>query len=95
MEIEDTLYVSPSGPITVRDVIYGWGLEIERSGDDFYAHKTGFTAASLQGAIAGAGFWGAVVTVDEKAYEIRALAFKAEPTAEQRALLKLTENGRE
>ena len=47
MDLEDILYVSPSGPIAVRDVIYGWGVEIERSGEDFYAHKTGFTPNSL------------------------------------------------
>jgi hypothetical protein len=89
MDIEDVLYQSPAGPITVRDVIYGWGVEIERSGEDFYAHKTGFTAASLRAAIEAAGFWGAFVLVDEKAYEIRALAFKTEPSAAQRALLHL------
>ena len=89
MDIEDVLYQSPSGPITVRDVIYGYGVEIERSGEDFYAHKTGFTAASLRTAIMSAGFWGAFVLVDERAYEIRALAFKAEPSVAQRELLGL------
>jgi len=43
MDIEDTLYVAPVGPISVRDVFYGYGREIEQSGQDFYAHKTGFT----------------------------------------------------
>src|SRR6266699_3551312 len=47
MEIEDTLYVSPAGPIAVRDVIYGWCVEIERTENDFFAHKTGFTPLSL------------------------------------------------
>lgn len=51
MDIEDALYVSPAGPITVRDVIYGWGEKIEKSGVDFYAHKTGFTFSSLRTAI--------------------------------------------
>jgi len=92
MDIEDVLYTSPGGPISIRDVIYGWGLEIERTGDDFYAHKTGFTAASLGAALGAAGFSQAVIQVDEKAYEIRALAFKAEPTAAQRALLALAES---
>ena len=89
MDIEDILYVSSGGPISVRDVIYGWGLQIERTGDDFYAHKTGFTAASLQAAIASAGFHAATVTVDSSAFEIRAVAFKTVPTAAQRALLKI------
>ena len=47
LDIDDFLYQSPEGPITVRDVIYGYGAEIERSGNDFYAHKTGFTKKSL------------------------------------------------
>ena len=32
MDIDDELYVAPSGPILVRDVIYGHHGEIERSG---------------------------------------------------------------
>ena len=41
MDINDVLYESPAGPITIQDVMYGWGKEIERSGNDFFAHKTG------------------------------------------------------
>ena len=91
MDIEDVLYESAAGPITVRDVIYGWGVEIERTGDDFYAHKTGFTGASLRAAMELAGFRGVLVVVDEHAYEIRALGFKDEPNAVQRAMLGLSE----
>ena len=43
LDIDDVLYHSPSGPIMVLDVLYGYSIEIERSGQDFYAHKTGFT----------------------------------------------------
>ena len=87
MEIEDILYVSPGGPISVRDVIYGWGRQIELSGVDFYAHKTGFTAKSLLATLEAAGF--ARVFVQEKpdAFEIRAVAFKAEPSPPDLALL--------
>ena len=89
MEIEDILYVSPAGPIAVRDVIYGWGEEIERSGDDFYAHKTGFTPFSLKECLQKAGFRTIFIFRSEEAFEVRALAFKTEPTDEQRALLQL------
>lgn len=41
LDIDDFLYQSPAGPITVRDVLYGFGVESERSGQDFYAHMTG------------------------------------------------------
>ena len=89
LDIEDVLYVSPSGPITVRDVIYGWSVEIERSGVDFYAHKTGFTASSLKSVLAGAGFSKVYPFIAKEAFEVRALAFKAEPTDAQRTLLEL------
>jgi predicted SAM-dependent methyltransferase len=87
MDLDDVLYQSPAGPITVNDVVYGFGREIAESGNDFYAHKNAFTAKSLARAFAIAGF-GRVLTT-RGPYEIRAFAFKGEPTAEQRALLKL------
>jgi len=89
LDIEDILYVSPAGPIAVRDVIYGWSVEIERSGEDFYAHKTGFTATSLRTALLEAGFATVLPFVAKEAFELRALAFKAEPTPSQRTLLAL------
>jgi len=78
LDIDDFLYQSPAGPITVRDVIYGYGVEIERSGNDFYAHKTGFTAKSLTTALRQAGF--PVVMVGTGNLEVVALAFKTQPS---------------
>lgn len=91
MDIEDILYVSPAGPIAIRDVIYGWAVEIEQSGEDFYAHKTGFTPTSLTECLVRAGFGTVVVASDEAVFEIRALAFPGEPTAAQRELFGLPE----
>lgn len=48
LDIDDVLYHAPVGPILVSDVIYGWQAQIERSGNDFFAHKTGFTRKSLE-----------------------------------------------
>lgn len=56
LDIDDLLYQSLEGPITVRDVIYGYGADIERSGNDFFAHKTGFTQKSLTTLLKSAGF---------------------------------------
>jgi SAM-dependent methyltransferase len=56
LDIEDVLYQSAAGPISVRDVLYGYGVEIERSGNDFYAHKTGFTQKSLTAVVLATGF---------------------------------------
>ena len=87
MDIEDVLYVSSAGPITPRDVLYGLGVEIERSGQDFYAHKTGFTEKSLYRALERAGFEEAVLAKNAAAFELHVIAFKAAPLPAQLALL--------
>lgn len=84
MDIDDVLYTSPAGPITVHDVIYGWGKEIERSGVDFFAHKQGFTQSRLTAALEGTGFAKVYTVLNPSGFEIRALAFKGEPTDVQR-----------
>jgi len=48
-------YVSPAGPITPLDMLYGFGAAIA-NGNRFMAHCTGFTARSLEAALAQAGF---------------------------------------
>lgn len=77
MDLDDVLYTSPAGPIMVRDVLWGFGAMIVKSGNDFYAHKTGFTRKSLTRILEDAGF--AEVFIDEEGaatFEIRAIAFK-------------------
>lgn len=87
MDIDDVLYTAPVGPISVHDVIYGWAAQIERSGVDFYAHKRGFTVKSLTTELARAGFAQIMTVVMAASFEIRALAFKTEPTEPQKAAL--------
>lgn len=85
--LDEQFQPNPRGPITARDIIYGWTVEIEESGTDLYQHKTGFTWATLTGALQRAGFgevWKAPPMV---AYELRALAFKRPSTPDQRRLL--------
>jgi SAM-dependent methyltransferase len=85
--LEDELYVSPAGPIAAIDIVYGWGPEIESSGHDYFAHKTGFTAHTLTETLKRAGFqevWRAPPLAD---YEVRSLAFRQASTPEQRKLL--------
>ncbi|MDD1605613.1 MAG: methyltransferase domain-containing protein [Methylococcaceae bacterium] len=79
LDIEDTLYQCPSGPIIVRDVIYGWGVKIESSGCDFFAHKTGFTQKSLVSTLKLAGFPWVFSSTNAADFEILALAFKNKP----------------
>ena len=78
-DVDDTLYQVAGGPIAVRDVIYGWGRQIETSGVDFFAHKTGFTPKSLQVALARAGFGEVYVQERPEMFEVAALAFKTRP----------------
>jgi Methyltransferase domain len=87
LDIDDFLYQSPAGPITVGDVIYGYGVEIERSGNDFYAHKTGFTQKSLMSILRAAGFpW---VFVGSGKLEVTAVAFLNKPNEYSEKLFKL------
>lgn len=87
LDIDDFLYQSPAGPITVGDVIYGYGVEIERSGNDFYAHKTGFTQKSLMSILRTAGFpW---VFVGSGKLEVTAVAFLNKPNEYSEKLFNL------
>lgn len=87
LDIDDVLYQVALGPITVRDVIYGYGVEIERSGNDFFAHKTGFTEKSLISVLATAGF--PYVFVGAGNLEVMALAFLNPPDDYAKELLGL------
>lgn len=89
LDIHDTLYNSPAGPITVHDVLYGFGKQIESSGVDFYAHKAGFTSRSLTEALRKAGFAEVYVVTLDAALEVQAVAFKSPPTPEQKRLFGL------
>jgi len=87
LDIEDILYTSPIGPIMVLDVLYGYAAEIERSGNDFFAHKTGFTEQSLINALGSAGFSYVYTTCEN--LEISAIALKKEPNDYLKDLLQL------
>ncbi len=78
LDLDDPLYTSPAGPILVRDTLWGYGRQLERSGNDFYAHKTGFTHKSLTRFLADAGFAETFLDQggDPLSFEIRAIAFK-------------------
>ena len=87
LDIDDILYESPAGPIMVLDVLYGYSVEIERSGQDFYSHKTGFTQKSLEMALRKAGF--SAIYCATANLEVLALAFRGPPTQTARTLFGL------
>jgi predicted SAM-dependent methyltransferase len=53
--LEDQAYASSSGPITPLDMIFGHTASLAR-GNQFMAHRSGFTARSLQKLLIEAGF---------------------------------------
>ena len=77
LDIDDELYQSKRGPIMVVDVLYGHRGQIEQSGQDFYAHKTGFTEKSLLKTLLQSGF--SEIYTETGRLEINALAFKGVP----------------
>jgi hypothetical protein len=91
LELDDVLYQSAAGPITAHDVVYGLQSEIQNSGQDFYAHKTGFTPKSLAKILSDGGFAKVFISTNWQ-LAVHALAFKTEPTEEQYALFKSTWN---
>jgi hypothetical protein len=90
LDIEDTLYQSALGPIMVLDVLYGYTAQIARSGQGFFAHKTGFTQKSLLKALITAGFKQVFrIGSEVQSLEINVLAFKEEPDVRLRQILGL------
>ena len=53
--LEDRAYTSASGPITPLDMIFGHTASLAR-GNRYMAHRTGFTARTLQLVLVEAGF---------------------------------------
>lgn len=74
LDLDSILYKAPVGPIRVCDVIWGWQKQIERSGQDYYAHKFGFSRDILGRALKAAHFKRVLIGCSN--YEIIALAYK-------------------
>ena len=81
--LEDVAYVSPAGPITALDMIYGHSASI-KSGAVFMAHHTGFTPDRLGRLLIDCGFAEALV-IKGTFYDLWGLALK--PTTDKQNLL--------
>ncbi len=88
MDIDDVLYQSSAGPIAIKDVMYGWGKQIEESGEDFFGHKTGFSEKSLTAVLERCGFTSVYAMLGN--FEIKVFAFKHPPEAALLAKLGLS-----
>ena len=75
-KLEDVLYLSPAGPIRPIDVLYGHRASIGQ-GNTFMAHRTGFTAQTLGGKLARAGF--ARVRVKRSRFDLWAVGYTPAP----------------
>ena len=73
-DLDDVLYHAPAGPILLRDVLWGYHPQIEQSGRDYFAHKTGFTIKSLLNFVTPIGF--PVHATRQENLEIIAVFFK-------------------
>lgn len=74
-KIDEILYVSPAGPITPLDMLFGHQAS-QRRGNRHMAHRTGFTAERLGNLLIRAGFT-EVRVCPGKNYDLWAVAVKA------------------
>lgn len=80
LDLDDTCYQAQVGPIKFRDIVYGYGPEIESTGEPHYAHKTGFSPKIMEKVLLQAGFeWMAVGDIPQR-YEVLAYASVKEPS---------------
>ena len=91
LDIEHEIYTASVGAISAHDVIYGYGPEIEESGQDFYAHKTGFTRQSLAKALLANGFAEIYFAPPLWMLELHVYAFKKPASVQCKADLSLGE----
>lgn len=73
--LDEPAYLSPAGPIAPLDMLYGHGAAIA-GGNAFMAHRTGFTARTLEAALVAAGF-DAVRVVRDDHFALWATAYVA------------------
>lgn len=89
--VETVSYVAPAGPVTPLDMLYGFRPSIAR-GNDFMAHKTGFTDLRLGRLLIEAGF--AEVRTKRAAFDLWAVAV-ADAGRTQDVLAQLAASGTE
>lgn len=90
IELDVPLYQSEAGPISALDILYGWRKQIEESGQEFYAHKTGFSQHTLYKTMMEAGFAAAYPIQRGSRLEIGVLAFKAVPSEQTKRIFNLS-----
>lgn len=87
IDLDGLLYESPMGPITPLDVLYGHGGIMAQSGQDFYAHRTGFSRRTLANVVEASGF--GPMFCQQGNLELNLITFNGEPDPELAALFDL------
>lgn len=90
IDLDGLLYESPMGPITPLDVLYGHAGMIEQSGQDYYAHRTGFTSRTLANVVEASGF--GPMFCQQGNLELNLITFNGSPDPELAALFELPLN---
>ena len=90
IDLDGLLYESPMGPITPLDVLYGHGGMIAQSGQDFYAHRTGFSRRTLANVVEASGF--SPMFCQQGNLELNMITFNGDPDPELAALFGLPPN---
>lgn len=73
--LDETAYISPAGPITPLDMMYGLGTALAH-GNHFMAHRSAFTASFLRRRLMNGGFVEVDVLRIPERFELRAVARK-------------------
>ncbi len=87
IDLDGLLYESPMGPITPLDVLFGHGGMIAQSGQDYYAHRTGFSSRTLANVVEASGF--SPMFCQQGNLELNLITFNGTPDAELAALFDL------
>ena len=82
--LEELLYMSPAGPVTPLDMLYGHRPSMA-FGNAFRPPRTGFTSATFAAALIDAGFGSAILQRDPPAFRLTAIGFRGQPNAEHMA----------
>ena len=87
IDLDGLLYESPMGPITPLDVLFGHGGMIAQSGQDYYAHRTGFSRRTLANVVEASGL--GPMFCQQGNLELNLITFNGDPDPELAALFNL------
>lgn len=82
-QLEDPAYMSAVGPITPLDVLFGYSQDISK-GNEFMAHKTGFTKSTITKHVLAAHFEDVITFRRPKYFDLWVLATKSKWTTRNR-----------